>query len=370
MSVINQMLKDLDKRQHDSAESSGVNSQIIVKQGHSQRWIIVILLLLLTVSLGIIAWQKINPKAEEQSVAANPYNTISMESNNAINTSAATSNIESEKQISTPNASPSSLMKIKNGDNQTTDSLSQITAEKNEIVQSKSESVQVQENDSAISELEVASTEFKGTIEVDPVSEPTLTISRKQLTPDQLASKKIAQAEQAIANKDISKAEQLFEEVLLVVPYHKSARKQLAALWFGKQFYQAALNLLSQGLALDNQDAEFRLMKARIYLSQGQAQLALNDLKVLDNIRSVEYQSLLASTAQQLSLFATAEKAYNILTELSPNVGRWWLGLAIAQDSQSYFEQAITSYKTALKQADLSSETAQFAANRIIELGE
>ena len=101
--------------------------------------------------------------------------------------------------------------------------------------------------------------------QAQPDLQPSLTISRRKMSPQELAKQKFTQAEQAVLSDNINQAEQLLEEILLLEPNHKAARKQLAALWFGRQSYQAALNLLSQGIALSPQDSEYHLMQARIY---------------------------------------------------------------------------------------------------------
>jgi len=201
----------------------------------------------------------------------------------------------------------------------------------------------------------------------------TLKISRKQLTPHELAKQKLKRAEQALAENDISKAESLFEDVLLVMPEHKSARMQLAALWFGRQSYTDALNLLSQGINLSPNDSELRVMKARIYLQQNRIQPAfvtLNGMPTANDVVDVEYQSLRATTAQQLNEFSFAADAYQILVEIEPSAARWWLGLAVALDSNGEFKHASIAYQTALNRTGLSGSAETFARQRIIELGE
>jgi len=159
----------------------------------------------------------------------------------------------------------------------------------------------------------------------------------------------------------------------LVMPEHKSARKQLAALWFGRQSYTDALNLLSQGINLSPNDSELRVMKARIYLQQSRIQPAfvtLNGMPKANDVVNVEYQSLRATTAQQLNEFSFAAEAYQILVEIEPSAGRWWLGLAVALDSNGEFKQASIAYQTALNRTGLSGSAETFARQRILELGE
>jgi len=199
---------------------------------------------------------------------------------------------------------------------------------------------------------------------------PSLTISRTQLTPQALAANKITQAEQAIERNDILKAEALFEEVLLIIPEHETARKQLAALWYGKKSYQDAVNLLSQGIALAPQSEEMRLMTARIYYEQGQPRPAYNVLRPVNYSSNTELQILLANTAADLNEHDNAIVAYEKLIALEPHVGRWWLGSAVSLDSLGKFVLARDAYKQAITRNDLSNSAMQFARQRLIELGE
>ncbi len=203
-----------------------------------------------------------------------------------------------------------------------------------------------------------------------PAEKASFSISRRQLSPAELAKQKMAQAEKALSDNDIEKAEQRFEEILMLQPENKQARKKLAALWFGRQSYQPAVNLLSQGIALDANDSEFRLMKARIYLNRGNHRAALTTLQGLPDSPNQEYQLLMANVAQQSGEYDLAIRGYKNLVAMEPQSSRWRLGLAIAYDSNSQFELAQPAYENALAFGDLSSSSASFAQQRLQELGE
>jgi len=207
---------------------------------------------------------------------------------------------------------------------------------------------------------------------VEKAQGSTMEITRKQLTPKTLAKQKMSQAKEAVDNNDISKAEQLFQDVLLILPSEKGARKQLAALWFGRQSYQAALTLLSRGIVLDPNDNELRLLKAQIHIKRKQNFAAFQVLQAhpaLDTISDVNYQSVLANQAQGSKQYQFAINAYLRLTRLQQHIGRWWLGLAIAYDSNSQFSLAKKNYRTALNKHDLSGSARQFVTQRLQELG-
>jgi MSHA biogenesis protein MshN len=220
------------------------------------------------------------------------------------------------------------------------------------------------------SALAAASVNPKAGYNLTQKTAPSLTISRVQLSPEALAQQKFIKAEQAIARNDITGAEHLFEDILLIFPKHQSARKQLAALWYGRKLYQPAVNLLSQGIVFEPENSEYRFMQARIYLAQNQQQNAFDSLMVLSTTPDIEYQSLLASTGQKLKQYQPTIDAYTLLTRLDPDAGRWWLGLAVAFDSDGQFTQAVDTYRHAVTLANLSESARQFSRQRLEQLGE
>jgi len=128
--------------------------------------------------------------------------------------------------------------------------------------------------------------------------------------------------------------------------------------------------LLSQGISLDQNDSEFRLMQARIYLNQGNNEKAYQVLQAFKQSNNVEYLITLANVAQQLAKYQQAILSYQRLANLQPSEARWWLGLAVAFDSNSQYKLAIPAYQSALAQGNLSNSAMQFAKQRMQELEE
>jgi len=197
-----------------------------------------------------------------------------------------------------------------------------------------------------------------------------MSVSRRQLSADELAEQKLTLAEKALAAKQIEKAEKLLEDVVIIRPSDSQTRKKLAALWFGRQAYQDAVNLLSQGISLNGKDSSLRQMKARIHLKQGQFTAALNTLKPLAQLKDEQYQVMLANTAQQAQQNTVAVNAYKMLIAMKPEIGRWQLGLAVLYDKNSQFELASMAYKKALTKNDLSVSSENFVKQRIQVIGQ
>ena len=402
MSVINQMLKDLEERSPEQGQA--VTPVAVNNKSSTIKIVLISLVVLISLNLlGLYIWnlqERVSAselKVKEQST--NPVTNINKElPQKPVETSQ-----QNQKNLG-QNSSAQQVVELKKIKLQTTSlqetkadlaivSPQQVIAEDQTsiptlvpkssiapIALTQSESVKQVSAKSKSSQKkattpEALNSKLVGNEVVIPtlVKAPTeskMTVSRRQMTPEELVLQKLARAEKAIKSNDIIKAEALFEEVLIINPHNKQARKKLAALWFGRKSYQQATNLLSQGIALDRNDAELRLLKARIHQQQGQYKAVYDTLKPLARIEQQEYQVMLANVSQRIEQYDSAIKAYKVLIDMQEFSGRWHLGLAIVYDKTSQFSLAVTEYTLSLTKSDLSIASAEFAQQRIQALGE
>jgi len=402
MSVINQMLKDLEERSPEQGQA--VTPVAVNNKSSTIKIVLISLVVLISLNLlGLYIWnlqERVSAselKVKEQST--NPVTNINKElPQKPVETSQ-----QNQKNLG-QNSSAQQVVELKKIKLQTTSlqetkadlaivSPQQVIAEDQTsiptlvpkssiapIALTQSESVKQMSAKSKSSQKKATTPEALNSKLVGnevviptPVKAPTeskMTVSRRQMTPEELVLQKLARAEKAIKSNDIIKAEALFEEVLIINPHNKQARKKLAALWFGRKSYQQATNLLSQGIALDRNDAELRLLKARIHQQQGQYKAVYDTLKPLARIEQQEYQVMLANVSQRIEQYDSAIKAYKVLIDMQEFSGRWHLGLAIVYDKTSQFSLAVTEYTLSLTKSDLSIASAEFAQQRIQALGE
>lgn len=384
MSVINQMLKDLDKRQGEQAENSSPLSSVAAKNSSVKIFLAVVILIVLTNVVGIFAWQlyaenqSLKSQTQQSSAAVRQINldTTADKENSSENINVEKTKVtidlkqetsgtklveELESALSEPIIEPASQPIVNNAQPITGGS----KQDNPSTEYHRSKVIKQRSSKSSMTEApEIAAKNNPDN------SKPTLTISRSQLSPKALVDKKITEAERAMEVNKLEKAAALFEDVLLLLPEHEIARKQLAALWYGKKAYQDAINLLSQGIALAPNAEEMRLMAARIYFEQEQPRQALNLLSPVSSSEKVELQILLASAAVELNEHEVASAAYHKLLLLEPAVGRWWLGLAVSLDSQGQFKSASNAYHQAISKGSLSKDAVHFARQRLVELGE
>ncbi|PHR84240.1 MAG: MSHA biogenesis protein MshN [Colwellia sp.] len=384
MSVINQMLKDLEQRTPEQGQA--IMPVAISHKPSTIKIVLISLTVLISLNfLGFYIWnlqEQIQAKQQVSSSELIVKETIQVQPQVSSSELIVKETIQVQPQVSSselivketiqvqPQVSSSELIVKEKIQVQPHVSSSEL------IVKEKIQVQQQVSNGELIvkekSQRPVVKSELKTSVkkEIKKAKISQMSVSRRQLTSAELVTQKLVRAEKSIKINDIIKAEQLFEEVLIIEPSHKQARKKLAALWFGRKSYQQATNLLSQGIALDRNDAQLRLLKARIHLQQGQHQAVYNTLKPLSLIKQQEYQVMLANVSQHIEQFKSAAQAYKILIDMQGYSGRWHLGLAIVYDRNSQFSLAVTEYTLALTKSDLSIASAEFAQQRMQALGE
>ena len=409
MSVINQMLKDLEQRSPEPNSQATQSGHVAVVHSPIKIALVSGVCVFAICLLSFYVWQLINEnnalKAEQITHSANATDINSAKNSSTKNRSEViTSQVNTSKQINsnenkTDNVSKSIPVTKAEQENQQKNVLvnRQHTEPSTELSTEASDVAKVLSNNranqvtpakhaeviaQAHSQTHSHSGDTSGhsdtvtrTVKAEPKlkSQPKvnkMSVSRRQLSADELAEQKLTLAEKALAAKQVEQAEKLLEEVVIIRPNDSQTRKKLAALWFGRQAYQNAVNLLSQGIALNAKDSSLRQMKARIHLKQGQLTAALNTLKPLAQLKDEQYQIMLANIAQQAQQNKVAVAAYKTLIAMKPDIGRWQLGLAVLYDKNSQFDLASMAYKKALTKNDLSASSEDFVKQRIQVIGQ
>jgi len=393
MSVINQMLQDLEKRRPDPITSEVAVNHSRVLHSPVKTVLITTILVLLLCCLGLYIWQLTNEntllKANTVNVAKNETvqklpvtskkpsklteNTSQYQLNTANNTAFPQKTIQVEiKAKPVTNAivtdASTKITPQSTGAEQSTFATKLKVAELNE------QSTAIASNTNTVENFaDKRHDKYHDKVQANTSGKSPRTsmkVSRRQLSADELAEQKLRLVEKALSANNVTKAEKLLEDVVIIKPSDSQTRKKLAALWFSRQANQDAINLLSQGIALNPEDASLRTMKARMYLEQNQLNLALNTLMPLASLQNEQYQIILANTAQSAQKNNIALASYQVLMDMQPNKGRWPLAMAVVYDKNSKFEQAKSFYQTALAKNDLSSASENFIKQRIQAIGQ
>lgn len=209
------------------------------------------------------------------------------------------------------------------------------------------------------------STVSNSTVSKGNESTGSMVVEHVELTPAQLAEKAQARGQKALESNNLKEALEHYHQALNYTPEDIEIRKRLAALYYGKGEVRKSVDMLQKGISLDKESNELRIALATLLIKEQQNTAALTAVAYLPRQASVEYLSLRAALAQKQQQNALAKESYQALTEREPDSGRWWLGLAIARERAFELDGAQQAYQQALSNLGLSSQSQQFARDRL-----
>lgn len=153
-------------------------------------------------------------------------------------------------------------------------------------------------------------------------------------------------------------------------PQAHQSRETLAKLMLQQNDIAAVTVLVQEGMAVAPEFAGYRKLQARLLLSGGMTQEAVRLLSDQPPPVSAdsEYHDLLATAQLSTMDFAEAAKSYQSLVQQNRNEARWWYGLAAALDGQGRETEALQAYQQALNLPSLSAGLRQRSEQRVTEL--
>ncbi|MDO2949924.1 tetratricopeptide repeat protein [Aeromonas simiae] len=197
-----------------------------------------------------------------------------------------------------------------------------------------------------------------------------LSIQPVELSAAQRSELAERRAATALARGDLQEAERQYGDLLSEQPDHVEARKQLAALLYGQERYEEAQKSLLEGLRVHPAQADFRLLLARMAIAQQQPLQALDWLAGArpSIAQNLDYYATWAALAQDAGHTAEARQLYLDLLHQRPDEGRWWLGLGIAEETLGNTAQALEAYRNAQLHGGLGEASNNWLAQRIAAL--
>lgn len=336
MSLINQMLKDLEKRRSRDLETSpSLNENISwesVPNNKSINWLsyfVGFTLILLLMIIGYLLWER----TTQDSVKLDTKKTkIAV--------------VEKQKTIIYKPLVKKQVTKKK--------------AEKEIIVKNTiSNAVDIED-----SEIDTDEIDTSAVIKLKKTQRP---LNNKQLA--EIAYKKgyrfLQQGRMHQGKESLRKALSLY------IP-HIKAREMLAGIYIKSGRFINAAELLSEGVKLVPEYSLFAQLYARVLLEQKKPYLAL---KILEQgtariKANPDYFALLAATYQRVNAHEKAIDLYLQLVKIRPNEGVWWLGLGISLEKAGKSKEALEAYQRAQKTGSLKAGLIKFTNNRVSALQE
>lgn len=159
--------------------------------------------------------------------------------------------------------------------------------------------------------------------------------------------------------------------ILIQSPLHIEARNLLAGTYFKQQDINSAQLVLQEGIALNANVLEWRIMLSKILIMQGEYDFVLQLLSAeFESQANLDFWVLQGTAAQSASQHKQALNSFKHLTQLQPSQAKWWLALATSKDALGEYLDAKQLYKVALDLGGLNTAMTQHALQRLVALKE
>jgi len=159
--------------------------------------------------------------------------------------------------------------------------------------------------------------------------------------------------------------------ILIKSPLHIEARNLLAGTYFKQQDINSAQLVLQEGIALNANVLEWRIMLSKILIMQGEYDVVLQLLSAeFESQANLDFWVLQGTAAQSASQHKQALNSFKHLTQLQPSQAKWWLALATSKDALGEYLDAKQLYKVALDLGGLNTAMTQHALQRLVALKE
>ena len=401
MSVVNKMLKDLERR-HSKSVYEADYVPIEAQRARSRKFYVSALVLVIVT--GAVTWLLL-PK---QSIDAKGNSTVSARSNSMILPANVSPHVasdrlvqeipdNSQRQIAPSERDKATLISLESAKraaaamaiaeaklaevNPELEQQAQNAATKAAAIQQAEQQVAliapaVQQSEQQV-KVQITDTntaqqgKFKASSEVVKagIEEPVFKMisSNKGASTHRLLEQRIRLS---LKNGDTATAIKDLNSLIALEARNASARKRLASLEFAQGNPTRAAFLLDQGIKLSPNDSSMRLMQARLLFRENRNTQALTLL--IDHPKNMiaddELLSFRAALAEKQKDYVTSLQDYAVLLQRQPNNARWMLGLAISQDKQKMYKEAVVTYKKVKSSNQLSAQVVSFVDGRLAAL--
>ncbi len=180
----------------------------------------------------------------------------------------------------------------------------------------------------------------------------------------------VQEALMLIENNQPTAAFAKLEQQLLDNPFAHQSRETYAKFLMNQGDVASADALMDSGLELAPNHSGFKKVKARLLIEKGDIQTAVMLLASRAPVvaNDLEYHEILASAQLASRDFDGAILSYTGLVQQDQTQGRWWYGFAAAQDAMGNTTAAQQAYSRALEKPNLSTNLRRRSQDRLTAL--
>lgn len=150
---------------------------------------------------------------------------------------------------------------------------------------------------------------------------------------------------------------------------HMPARQALSGLLIAQGRSDEARQLLSEGLARAPRHAGMAMMLSRLHAERGEWQRAIEALDSAPvSAPSAEELAFRAALLQRLNRNAEAAEHFSAALRTMPQHGVWWMGLGMSLAAEGRTDTAKEAFNRARASGSLTPELAQYVEQRLRQL--
>lgn len=390
MSLINQMLKDLEaRRSRDLETSESLNSDISWETTRNIKpvnWLtifIIFTLVIIFIVTGYLLWERTSTdnleleaikKANEKVVIQLAEAKVKMQENaKSIAREKAYAQAQVEALRKTQAKALAAALKRQEEERKKLEERKKAKA----LASAKKEEVKnIQPGKPEETELnnkaESIARENRYNDELDVTSPVTLKKKHHPLNSKQLAEIAYNKGYKYLQQGNMYQGKEYLRKALSLYIPHIKAREMLAGIYIKSGRLINAAELLSEGVNVVPEYPLFAKLYARVLLEQNKPQLAIRVLERGAGITDVDpdYYALLAASYQRVNEHKKSTDIYLRLVKARPQEGVWWLGLGISLEKTGKNKQALEAYQRAQKTGSLNEGLVKFSNNRVSALQE
>ncbi|MEJ2686989.1 MAG: tetratricopeptide repeat protein [Gammaproteobacteria bacterium] len=192
------------------------------------------------------------------------------------------------------------------------------------------------------------------------------------LSPHDRARQLCGKAMQRLQRGDLMSAETLLRRALKVAPRNRQARASLAALLLQQKRRTEAAALLVAGLRSQPGDPDYARLYGRLLAGEGHTKQAVMVMEKALPAAGDDptFHALLAALYQRLGRNGKAAAQYRSALSSVPTEAVWWMGLGISLENLHADRQAAAAYRQALALPGLDNRLRDYVTGRLQAVGE
>jgi MSHA biogenesis protein MshN len=207
-------------------------------------------------------------------------------------------------------------------------------------------------------------------VAAEPALLPEIRKQVRDPTQRELAEDEYRKAVAWLNQGRLAEAEAGFREALSLYPENLQARQGLVGLLFQGRKLEEAERVLEEGVRLSPAQSGFSMTLARLQAERGDNARAIATLRAgLEHAQgNAEYSAFLAALLQRQGRHEEAIEQFQAALRQRPGAGVWWLGLAISLQAANQAAAAQDAYRRAHAAGNLQPDLAAFAEQRLKQL--